>query len=186
MNSLKFIMQYILKPHTVGAILPSSRFLARKMVSFVEFDRCKTIVEYGPGTGVFTDEMLRLRNPGTKLILIEKNTGFADALKKKYANTENMAIINDSAENIGKLLNEHSMNHADCILSGLPFASLPTAVSESILVQTKTYLAHGGRFVTFQYTLLKKEFITKHFEETVIVRELRNIPPAYVLCCKKL
>jgi len=71
----------------------------------------------------------------------------------------------------------------DYIVSGLPFASLPKDVSSNILKETQKYLNEEGKFITFQYTLLKKDFIKKYFNEVSIKREVRNVPPAYVICC---
>ena len=183
MSALKFILQYITKPRTVGAILPSSKYLAKKMIAQVDFDKASCIVEYGPGTGVFTDEILGRRKPDTRLILLERNPEFADQLTKKYENTKNVIVINDTAEQIGKYLNMYSIPKADAIISGLPFASLPKETSENILKETKKHLCDGGKFITFQYTLLRKGFFAKHFCEITITHEIRNIPPAYVLCC---
>lgn len=58
MKGLLFLFQYIVNPRTVGAILPSSRFLGDKMVKRINFAKAKYIIEYGPGTGVFTEELL--------------------------------------------------------------------------------------------------------------------------------
>ena len=183
MSALKFILQYIIKPRTVGAILPSSKYLAKKMVAQMDFGKAFCIVEYGPGTGVFTDKILGKCKPDTRLLLLERNPEFAEQLAKKYENIQNITVINDTAEQIGKYLNMYSIPKADYILSGLPFASLPKEVSESILKETIKHLSDGGKFITFQYTLFRKSFFTRYFREISITHEIRNIPPAYVLCC---
>ena len=184
MSALSFIKQYITKPRTVGAVLPSSKYLAAKMTQGIDFDNAKCIVEYGAGTGVFTDKILKQRRPQTTVLLFENNTEFYNQLCKKYTSEANLQIINDSAEHIGKYLHKHNFSFADYIISGLPFASLPQGVSVRIMEQTKKYLKQDGSFITFQYTLLKKEFIGQFFPNISIKRELRNVPPAYVLCCK--
>ncbi|MCL2839899.1 MAG: methyltransferase domain-containing protein [Defluviitaleaceae bacterium] len=184
MNRLAFLLRYIFKPRTVGAVLPSSHFLASKMVRGIDFDNAEFIAEYGPGTGVFTDMLLSNRKANTQLLLIENDESFCEILRKKYKNVPNLHIANDSAENIAKYLAEHSITHADYIISGLPFASLPQNVSINILEQAKRHLKPNGAFITFQYTLLKKDFIGGFFKNISITRELRNVPPAYVLHCK--
>ena len=181
MKSLIFLKEYITKPRTVGAVLPSSKYLADKMVANIDFDRARCIVEYGPGTGVFTDKILKLRRADTVLILIENNAEFYGQLKNKYRAEANLSIINDSAEHVCKYLPEYGA--ADYIVSGLPFASLPPEVSSNILQETQKCLKHGGKFITFQYTLLKRDFIGGYFRDIEIKRELRNVPPAYVLSC---
>ncbi|MCL2500145.1 MAG: SAM-dependent methyltransferase [Defluviitaleaceae bacterium] len=185
MNWIKFAKQYITKPRSIGAIAPSSRFLARKMVATIDFDKARCIVEFGPGTGVFTDRILHRRNTETVVIIIERNGDFCDALHRKYKDTPNLHIINGSAERIGTYLAERGIPRADYIVSGLPFASLPKEVSGSILTQTRKYLHDEGRFITFQYTLIRKDLISRHFGSIQITREIRNLPPAYVLSCKK-
>lgn len=56
-----FVSQYIVKPRTVGAIFPSSKYLAAKMVKDIDFSTSSYIVELGAGTGVFTDQLLEKR-----------------------------------------------------------------------------------------------------------------------------
>jgi phospholipid N-methyltransferase len=104
-------------------------------------------------------------------------------LKNKYKHEENLYIINDSAENIVKYLKKHDISKVDYIVSGLPFASLPKEVSNNILHTSKNILKKNGKFITFQYTLFKKQFINNFFDEIDIRRELKNIPPAYVFYC---
>lgn len=184
MNGLSFIKEYITKPRTVGAIWPSSKYLAAGMVRDIDFDTACCIVEYGPGTGVFTDKIIKARKPDTLVLLLEKNTEFCRLLQEKYKDETNLFILNDSAENIGEYLSQHGILQADYVISGLPFASLPQEVSQRILEQTQKHLKQEGRFITFQYTLLKKDFIGQFFGDISIKRVLRNIPPAYVLSCK--
>jgi len=184
MSGLSFIKQYITKPRTVGAIWPSSKYLAKKMIQDIDFGSAEYIVEYGPGTGVFTEKILKHRNQSTKVMTIENNLEFYNLLGEKYAKEPNLYIINGSAENLEEYLKQYGFPHADYVVSGLPFASLPKEVSQRILTQTKQHLKQGGRFITFQYTLLKKDLIGQHFTDISYKRELRNIPPAYVLSCK--
>ena len=183
MDWITFIKQYIKKPTTVGAVLPSSERLANKMIEGINFNDSECIVEYGPGTGVFTEKLIQNRSKNTVIILIEYNYDFCNMLKDKYKYEENLYIINDSAENIGKYLKKYNISSVDYIVSGLPFASLPKEISGNILNESKKILKKDGKFITFQYTLFKKQFINEFFGEIDIKREIKNIPPAYVFCC---
>lgn len=183
MESLSFIKQYIKKPRTVGAILPSSQRLASKMIENIDFNKARYIIEYGPGTGVFTEKLVENRKKGTIILAIEYNIKFYKLLKEKYKHAEDIYIINDSAESIDKYLCKYSIPYADCVVSGLPFASLPKSVSDNILNKTINILKDDGRFITFQYTLLKKNLFGRHFDKVNIKREFWNMPPAYVLTC---
>lgn len=183
MEWVTFIKEYIKRPSTVGAVLPSSKRLASKMIESINFKDLKCIVEYGPGTGVFTEKLIQNRDENTLIILMEYNKYFYNMLKNKYENEKNLYIINDSAENIGKYLKYFNIPSVDYIVSGLPFASLPTEVSFNILNSSKMILKKDGKFITFQYTLFKKHLINNFFGRVDIKRELKNIPPAYVFCC---
>ncbi|MPQ44629.1 class I SAM-dependent methyltransferase [Clostridium tarantellae] len=180
-----FLMEYILNPRTVGAVVPSSKNLAKKMVEEINFDNCQCIVEYGPGTGAFTDELLVRRNENTKIILIEYNKEFYKYIKERYKNKKNLIIINGSAENIDDYLKTYEINNVDYIVSGLPFASLSKEVSKTILNKTNNIIGTRGKFITFQYTLTKKRFFEKYFSKIKIKREFKNIPPAYIIICDK-
>jgi len=154
------------------------------MVAGIDFKTAQCIVEYGPGTGVFTEKLVKDKRKNTILILLEYNKDFCDGLKKKYGGYDNVIIINDSAENIDKYLKEYNIKGVDYIVSGLPFASLPKAVSNEILKKTESILKKDGLFITFQYTLLKKEYIAGYFKDIKLERVIFNIPPAYVLKCQ--
>jgi len=154
------------------------------MVENIDFINAKCIVEYGAGTGVFTEKILQMRKADTIVILFEKNEAFFHILRERYGAMPNVYIVNESAERIGQLLKSCGVRYADYIVSGLPFASLPQEVSVNILEQTRLHLKPAGCFITFQYTLLKKDFIQQYFDTIEISRELRNVPPAYVLRCR--
>lgn len=183
MNSIAFFFQYINKPRSVGALFPSSSKLAERMTEHIDFQTADYIIEYGPGTGIFTDKLIKKRRKETQIILIEQNAAFCSMLKKKYLNEKNLIVIHGSAEDTGKYMNQYKIPAADYIVSGLPFASLPKDHTLSILDETRRILGDKGTFITFQYSLLKKNLIGQYFSEMSCQREYLNIPPAYVLSC---
>ena len=178
-----FLVDYIKNPRRVGAIAPSSKRLAEKMISNIDFKNAKCIVEYGPGTGVFTEKILARVSNDTVVILIEVNKEFYNILKKQYAHKKNVIIVNDSAENIEEILKENGINEVSYIVSGLPFASLPKEVSSTILSKTSKMVNSGTEFVTFQYSLFKLNFLKKYFKNISCKKVIKNIPPAYVIRC---
>lgn len=182
--NISFLAEYLRDIRRIGAVAPSSRFLARKMVATVDFDKAKVIVEYGPGTGVFTAEIIKRMKPSTKLLAIETNPAFYKKLHAKYKDVPNIEVINASAEHVSKFHGERSLAKPDYIISGLPFAALPADVSHKILSETAKLLGKKGEFITFQYTLLKKNLIGNYFGDIRVSREYLNIPPAYILRCK--
>lgn len=184
MRIITFLKEYFKAPRTVGAVAPSSERLAEKMVSDIDFQNAKCIVEYGPGTGVFTDKLVKRKRQDTLLLLLECNKEFCRQLEERYKGYNNIILINDSAENVDKYLADYNIKKVDYVVSGLPFASLPKNVSIKILKNTRSILKKDGQFITFQYTLLQKEFIGGHFKEIAMERVVLNVPPAYVLRCQ--
>ncbi|MBU3877253.1 methyltransferase domain-containing protein [Faecalicatena sp. AGMB00832] len=180
-----FILEYLKSPRKVGAVAPSSKRLAKKMVAPIQFENCRCIVEFGPGTGVFTDEVIAQKGEDVVFILIEQNQEFWRKLHQRYQFKKNVHVVHGDASDIGLYLKKYHQQKADYIISGLPFASLPKAASQSILAAIKTTIGESGRFITFQYTMFKKSMFLHWFELEKTTYELLNFPPAFVLEMKK-
>lgn len=176
-------MQFLSNPKSVGAILPSSSFLGDKMIEKINFKDAKYIVEYGPGTGVFTEKLIKNREPQTVIVLVENNKEFYSLLREKYKEEDKLFIVNGSAENIERYLREYDIPTVDYVISGLPFSSLPKTVSYKILLNTTKILKGDGQFITFQYTKIKKAFFHQFFTKIEMKKEYRNFPPAYIFSC---
>ncbi|MCY6371047.1 class I SAM-dependent methyltransferase [Clostridium ganghwense] len=185
MQAISFLKNYIKYPKMIGAVCPSSKYLAKKMVANVDFKNAKCIVEYGPGTGVFTNELIKRKKEDTVLLVLELNEELFNSLQKKYEKTKNVYIINDSAEKVGEYVEQHGFKNADYIVSGLPFAAFPEQLTKNILDNTLKTLNKDGKFITFQYTLLKRKLINQFFSDIKITFEIKNIPPAFVFSCAK-
>lgn len=180
----RFFVQFLKNPRSIGAIAPSSKYLARKMMKPIHFSTAKCIVEYGPGSGAFTKELVKRKNADTVLILIEQNVQFYKQLQRKYGEQENVHVIFGSAERVGSYLAEYGFFHTDYIVSGLPFTSLPENISDKIFVNTQTVLGRKGVFITFQYSMVKQKLFERYFKLVGGLLEFWNIPPAYVLVMK--
>ncbi|WP_454054133.1 class I SAM-dependent methyltransferase [Clostridium sp. Marseille-Q7071] len=179
-----FIKQYLKYPRTVGAVASSSEKLAYKMVEDVNFLNASCIVEYGPGTGSFTEKILNKKKYSTIFIAIEYNRNFYEILNDKFKNEKNFILINGSAENLKEYLNEYNIDKVDYIVSGIPFASLSDAIGRKVPSVTKEILKDEGEFITFQYTLFKMKLFKSYFSKIKRRKVFLNLPPAYVLRCK--
>ncbi len=179
-----FIKQYVKNPRTVGAVAPSSEKLANRMIEDINFLNASCIVEYGPGTGVFTEKILNKKKDSTIFIAIEYNMDFYKILKEKFKDETNFILINDSAENLKEYLGIYGVYKVDYIISGLPFASLPEVMSKKILSVTKEILKGKSEFITFQYSLFKMKLFRTYFGKIKKKKVLLNFPPAYVLKCR--
>ena len=54
-----FFKGFLGKPKEVGSIIPSSRFMERRIVKTLQLEGVKLVVELGPGTGGTTKAVLR-------------------------------------------------------------------------------------------------------------------------------
>ena len=168
----------------LGAVAPSSRFLARRMASNIMKRDGLTIVELGAGTGTITKAILKeLPNSG-RLIAIEIEEKSALALKHEI-NDERLEIIVGDAHDLSQHLKAHRIKEVDYIISGLPFGNFNVASVNHILKEIKKNLAPLGTYVQFQYYLANLRQIKKIFAYTSIRFEPRNLPPAFVMTCRK-
>lgn len=185
--SWKFFKSFLKNPREVGAILPSSSFLAKAITSGLgPLSDSDVIMEFGPGTGVLTRKIHDILEHKKNYIGIEVNSHFTEELCKKFPD---LAFINDSAEKAHEILNKRG-EKAKAIISGLPFASLPEKIQDGIIHSIHKLLSPGFVFRTFQYVHgyplpLAKKFRKKmthlfgHEPQKKMV--IQNIPPAYVL-----
>lgn len=178
-----FLVQYFRNPRSVGAIAPSWPALARAIVDAVDLDAARVIVEYGPGTGVFTAELIARRRPGTRIVAIELNPDFHRVLADRFRGVADFDLVQGSAADAEAILAGLGIDRVDHVLSGLPLSSLPTAVSDAILTGTARLLGEHGRFILFQYSRYRRAMIARHFRHITSRHVLANLPPAYVFTC---
>ena len=176
--------EFLKHPRKIGAVAPSGKHLSENMMMPIDFASAKVIVEFGPGTGSFTKELVARRRSDTALILIEQNDTFCEQLRATYDGLPNLFIMHGSAGNVGHYLEACGVPSADYIVSGLPFTSLPATVSDHILNAARQVLGQEGKFITFQYSLVKKKFLEQYFQMTDCWKVVKNLPPAYVLVMK--
>ena len=179
-----FIKEYVRNPRSVGAVAPSSKVLARKMVKAVDFENARCIVEYGPGTGSFTRQILARKKEETILFLIEQNETFYYKLRTLYGARKDIVVIHGSAEHADTLIRARGASQADYVISGLPFTSLPQEVTYRIFKATRHIIGRNGLFITFQYSNVRKAFFEHYFVMERVCLALRNIPPARVYVMK--
>jgi len=70
---LLFARNFVRYPKLLGSVIPSSRFLVKHVLSLVDWERARVVVEYGPGVGTITQEILKRIRPDATLVAIELN-----------------------------------------------------------------------------------------------------------------
>ncbi|MDD4466984.1 MAG: rRNA adenine N-6-methyltransferase family protein, partial [Candidatus Pacebacteria bacterium] len=97
-----------LRDKNVASVFPTTKKTVSKICSSIDFEKNIIIVEYGPGTGIFTEYLLSKMNKDSKLIFIEKNKNLSFFLKNKFKD-KRLRIFNDSAENIKDILKKEKI-----------------------------------------------------------------------------
>lgn len=177
-----FVAQSIKHFVKVGSLVPSSTFLAKRMTKGM---KSQVVLELGPGTGVFTKEILRKLPSNGKLISIESNQSFVKYLKDKIKD-KRLKICNGDALLLKKHLLDHGIKKVDVIISGLPIGNFKKEEKKRILDEIAECLEDDGTFIQFEYFLAGIMAVKKVFPKISISFELFNFPPAFVMRCKKI
>ncbi len=174
-----FFEGFLEHPIMVGSIIPSSRFTIRKMLAPVDWNVCKVFVEYGPGVGTFCRPVLeRLRRDG-QLIVIDTNPLFIDYLRSTITDSRFSAVLGSAAD-VEEIVRAHGHDHADYVLSGLPFSTLPDGVGPTIAASTHRVLRPGGAFLVYQFTARARDYMAKHFARIDSGFEVLNVLPCFL------
>lgn len=176
-----FLKRFVSQPNQVGSVIPSSRFLCKRMMEAVPWDEARVIVELGPGTGVFTKDILNKRMPDSTFFVIERDAKFQEILRSRFPGL----IVQDEAQNLRHYLQEQGLSKVDAIVSSLPFAVFPEELRNEILQAILDILAPDGVFVTYQYSLQLKSELERLFDQVEIGFTPFNIPPAFIYTCRK-
>ena len=182
--SKAFIKEFWKDKKMIGSILPSSKFLAAKMLNHIPLKNTKLIIELGPGTGIFTEKIIEKIGASTHLIVLELNTDFCKELKAKI-NLPNVHIKEASADKIGEIMKQIGFEKADIIISSLPLANFSEELRNSILEIVHESLNEKGSFIQFQYSLNAFKNLKKLFTVVKLNFTALNFPPAFVYTCSK-
>ena len=140
------------------------------------------VVEFGPGTGRFTEAILARGVRPEDLTLFELDEEFVEYLREKFPGvTIHKAPAQDAAQMLPGTVGT--------VISGLPLLSMPPDVREGIVAAAFAVLAPRGRYVQFTYgnrPPLPPETVTAL--ELTVDKGLKiwaNLPPARVYRFRK-
>ena len=171
-----FFRGFLEHPSMVASVVPSSQATIDGMLAKVDWDRCQLFVEYGPGVGTFTTRILDCLPPDGKLLAIDTNPRFVDFLRKTIPDPR-FAVVLGSAADVERIVHESGAPHADYIISGLPFSSLPEEVAQQIIAASYAVLRGGGAFMTYQFRTTARDLTAARFDRTDTGLALLNVPP---------
>jgi phosphatidylethanolamine/phosphatidyl-N-methylethanolamine N-methyltransferase len=191
MRPMQFLRQFMHNPTRTGAIAPSSTALAELITASADLAQASVVIEFGPGTGVFTEQILAQLHKEATFFALEVNPDFVAATQ---ARCPEAIVYHDSATQAGAHLKTHGHTHCDCIISGLPWAAFGEKLQDDLLDTVKDVVRPGGRFLTFAYLqglllpsgLRFRKKLKNRFSKVSTTRIVwANLPPALVYCVEK-
>ena len=184
-DRLEFLRGFLAKPKEVGSIIPSSRFLERRIIRCADVVNAKTVVELGPGTGGTTRALLRAMAPDARLLAIEINPRFVRHIERQIPDAR-LSALEGSAGDVGERLAAEGLGGADVILSGIPFSTISRPLGLEILRAVRGALRPGGRFVAYQFRDRVETLGREVFGRPKIQTEIRNVPPMRVYTWERI
>lgn len=181
-QSALFAKNFFRHPRMLGSIIPSSRFLTRRLLREVDWGRARVLVEYGPGVGTFTGEILRRMRPDATLIVLETNPDFVRFLRSTFSDAR-LQVVHGSAGEVERVLMEHGHEQADYVISGIPFSTIPEAEREAILRSTRSVLRPKGAFLVYQFSPKVLPDLQRVFSRVTREFEPLNVLPAQLFYC---
>ena len=181
-EALLFARNFLRHPNMLGSIIPSSRFLVEEVLAHVEWQRAGVIVEYGPGVGTFTAEILRRMRSDAQLVAIETNRDFVRFLARSLPDPR-LHVVHDSASQVQPVLARLGLPAPRYIISGIPLGSMPDPVRADIAQKSRAALEPGGAFLVYQFTARALPTLERTFGSVRRSFARRNLPPAQLFLC---
>ena len=182
-DEVQFIRSWIEKPLSTGAVIPSSKLLARTMARLVDPAVLGPVVELGPGTGAITNALIERGVDQKRLVLVEYNPGFCALLRDRYPHAK---VVQGDAYRLRDSLREALDAPASAVVSGLPLVTKPMQIRLKLIRDAFVALAPRAPFVQFTYSVappIPKSLPGVSTEASE--RIWMNLPPARVWVYRK-
>ena len=179
-----FAKNFFRHPRMLGSIVPSSRFLIRRLLDEADWSRARTVVEYGPGVGTITRAILDRMRPDARLVVFETNPDFVHVLRSTFPDPR-LDVVEGSAADVEEALAVRGIVGADVAVSGIPFSTMPPAVRTSIVSATCRVLRPDGTFMVYQFSLAVLPDLKRAFSVVRRRFEPLNVPPVLLFYCTR-
>jgi phosphatidylethanolamine/phosphatidyl-N-methylethanolamine N-methyltransferase len=176
-DEFRFLRRLIARPRSVGAIAPSSPYLARAMAAQIDPAAPGLILELGPGTGAITEGLIARGFSPSRIVAVEYDPDFAALVATRFAGVR---VIRGDAFNLAATLGNDYPEPFAAAISGLPLVNFPKALRRSFLEGVFARLRPGAPFVQFSYSLWPPIPPSEKFTAKRVALVLRNLPPARV------
>ncbi len=173
-----FFARWLKAPQRIGAVAPSSRFLARAMATQVDLRRPEPVIELGGGTGSVTKALLEAGLPIDRLVVVERDVRLYKMLRRRFPG---LRVVRGDARHLVELLRPLGIEAVSAVVSSLPLVAMPKTMRRQIISESFALLGAAGRFIQYTYSLTSPlaggEF---GLRGRVAARVWLNVPPAAV------
>jgi phosphatidylethanolamine/phosphatidyl-N-methylethanolamine N-methyltransferase len=174
-GTFAFIQEYFKHPLQIASIIPSSRFLERRIVIASGVSSSHSIVELGPGTGGTTRALLNAMPHEAKLLCIEMNPHFYELVSS--IKDARLTVHLGNACSLKEIISGYNLDAPKVVISGIPFSTMTAAVGSQIIDAISSSLAPNGRFVAYQFSSKVSILCRPFLGSAQTEMELLNIPP---------
>ena len=177
-----FALNFFKSPAMLGSLIPSSRFLVNDVLNQVDWDKARVIVEYGPGVGTITQEILKRMRPDAVLVAIELNERFVTFLHEEIIDPR-LHAVHASASDVRQVLSRLGLPCADYIISGIPYSTMPHSVRREVMQESRQVLQADGALLVYQFTNTVLPYLKTSFSSVRQNFQFLNILPARIFYC---
>jgi phospholipid N-methyltransferase len=177
-----FARNFFKYPSMLGSVVPSSRFLVNQLMGQIHWESARVLVEFGPGVGTITREVLKRMRPDAVLLVIELNEEFVKYLGSTIRDPR-LRVVHGSAADVRRILAENGLAPADYIISSIPYSLLPESLRREIVAESRHALKAQGSLLVFQYNRTLLPYLKSSFGSVKLNFQLLNILPALIFHC---
>lgn len=168
-------------PRAVGAVWPTSKWAVRDLLDMGDLAAAKRVIEFGVGTGVYTEQILERLAPDAEFMAFEIDPRLAQAVSDNLKDPR-LRMIHDSAESAEQYLEGEK---TDAVISSLPFTTFPAPLRENVLDVSHRILAPGAPLLVLQYSTSLMPHLEKRFSRVRRRISPLNVPPAFLYACNE-
>jgi phosphatidylethanolamine/phosphatidyl-N-methylethanolamine N-methyltransferase len=178
LDNARFFRSWLANPRAVGAVLPSSPQLARRMAALIDPHSPLPVLELGPGTGIITQAILERGVRPERIVAVERSPELGAHLAIGFPHIE---IVYGDAFKLAETLAHHQATRFGCAISGLPLLNHSVSARIALVDGVLDRLAPGAPLVQFTYGLSEPvPSRNQNFEARRASFILCNVPPAHV------
>lgn len=171
-----FFRQWLRSPKSMGAVIPSSRALARAVTRAISWRPGQVVVELGAGTGAISQGLLESGLPPEALMMIELDRPLFEYLRERFPTVR---VFNGDATRLVDIVRQQGIEDVGTVVSGLPMVTMPLEFQRAIIDQSFEVLGPEGSLLQYTYSPIVPIPAKKLGVEAKLVNVVvRNLPPA--------